>query len=181
MRGGEWLCHDGRGYDTAKVVLGAGVAAFHKDKRVDAFGQADELALELRASKTDQYNTGTWRNHFRTRNSPVCPLQAMAALQRAHPERFGAGSESLKPLFRRARGGPVLASQVRALLERAALAVGLPPDRMGTHSLRIGGASALLHAGESIEIAGERLLLAGIIIYYCLSLFQKMIIRNHCY
>ena len=61
------------------------------------------------------------------------------------------GSESLKPLFRRARGGPVLASQVRTLLERAALAVGLPPDRMGTHSLRIGGASALLHAGESIE------------------------------
>ena len=63
LRGGEWLCHDGRGYDTAKVVLGAGVAAFQKGKRVDAFGQADELALELRASKTDQYNTGTWRSH----------------------------------------------------------------------------------------------------------------------
>ena len=118
---------------------------------VDAFGLANELALELRASKTDQYNTGTWRNHFRTSGSSVCPLEAMAALQRAHPERFGTGSEALKPLFRRAKGGPVLTSQVKTLLDKAALAVGLPPERMGTHSLRIGGASALLHAGLPIE------------------------------
>ncbi len=75
----------------------------------------------------------------------------MAALQRAHPERFGTGSEALKPLFRRAKGGPVLASQVKTLLDKAALAVGLPPDRMGIHSLRIGEASALLHAGVPIE------------------------------
>ena len=46
----------------------------------------------------------------------------------------------------------MLASQVRTLLERAAVAVGLPPDRMGTHSLRIGGASALLHAGVPVDI-----------------------------
>ena len=45
-----------------------------------------------------------------------------------------------------------MASQIKALLDRAAVAVGLPPDRMGTHSLRIGGASALLHAGVDIEM-----------------------------
>ena len=45
-----------------------------------------------------------------------------------------------------------MASQVKELLSRAALAEGLPLDRMGTHSLRIGGASALLHAGVHIEI-----------------------------
>ena len=146
LRGGEWLAHDGRGYDTAKVILGAGMVAYSQGSRVDAFSQANEIVAELRASKMDQYNTGTWRNHFRT-DEDICLLVAMEALQRAHPERFGTGSEILKPLFRRARGGPILASQVKSLLDRAAVAVGLPPDRMGTHSLRIGGASALLHAG----------------------------------
>ena len=31
LRGGEWLAHDGRGYDSAKVLLGAGVRFYAKD------------------------------------------------------------------------------------------------------------------------------------------------------
>ena len=83
---------------------------------------------------------------------PLCPVEALAQLQRQHPERFGAGSESFRPLFRRSNGGPILASQVKSLLEAAATAEGLPVDRFGSHSLRIGGASALLHAKVPIEI-----------------------------
>ena len=37
-------------------------------------------------------------------------------------------------------------------MEAAAVAEGLPVDRFGSHSLRIGGASALLHAKVPIEI-----------------------------
>ena len=79
-------------------------------------------------------------------------MEALADLQTAHPEWFGGGSEALKPLFRRAKGEPLLASQVKTLLERAAELEGLPVERMGTHSLRIGGASALLHEGVHIEL-----------------------------
>ena len=82
----------------------------------------------------------------------MCPVEALSELQKQHPERFGSGSEALKPLFRRKSGAPILASQVKTLLELAAEAVGLPADRYGSHSLRIGGASALLHGGVSIEI-----------------------------
>ena len=78
-------------------------------------------------------------------------MEAMALLQRHHPERFGNGAEILKPLFRRANGGPILTSQVKMMLANAAEECGMPPDRMGSHSLRIGGASALLHAGIQIE------------------------------
>ena len=46
----------------------------------------------------------------------------------------------------------MLASQIKSLLTAAAEAEGLPVDRFGTHSLRIGGASALLHAKVPIEI-----------------------------
>ena len=111
---------------------------------------AMEIALELRASKTAQYNLGAWRNHFRS-GREICPVEAMALLQRHHPERFGNGAEVLKPLFRRANGGPILSSQVKIMLANAAEECGMPPDRMGSHSLRIGGASALLHAGIQIE------------------------------
>ena len=79
-------------------------------------------------------------------------MEALGRLQKAHPERFGQGSEAHKPLFRRANGAPILASQVRILLEMAAHIEGLPSDRYGSHSLRIGGASALLHAGVPIDI-----------------------------
>ena len=79
-------------------------------------------------------------------------MQALADLQKQHPERFGSGSEVLKPLFRRACGAPILASQVKTLLNGAAKMEDLPVDRFGSHSLRIGGAPALLHGGVSIEI-----------------------------
>ena len=46
----------------------------------------------------------------------------------------------------------MLASQVKVLLVAAAEAEGLPVDRFGSHSLRIGGASALLHSNVPIEI-----------------------------
>ena len=42
--------------------------------------------------------------------------------------------------------------EVQATLQKAAKAVGLPPGRFMSHSLRIGGASALYHATNDIEL-----------------------------
>ena len=152
LRGGEWLAHDGRGYDPAKTILGSGIKGYGAGaEQVHSLSEAEQVALEVRASKVDQHNIGTWRNHFKT-GDEMCPVEALAALQRQHPERFGTGSECLRPLFRRHSGAPILASQVKSLLEAAAVAEGLPVDRFGSHSLRIGGASALLHAKVPIEI-----------------------------
>ena len=42
--------------------------------------------------------------------------------------------------------------EVQRELQRAAAAVGLPAGRFMSHSLRIGGASALYHATNDIEV-----------------------------
>ena len=65
--GGEWLDHDGTGYDPAKTILGTGVQGYGTGAaQVPNLGEAEQVALEVRASKVDQHNIGTWRNHFRT-------------------------------------------------------------------------------------------------------------------
>ena len=56
------------------------------------------------------------------------------------------------PLCRFAGGAPVQREHIASLLEKAAAAEGYSPSRFGTHSVRIGGATALLHAGMPIEL-----------------------------
>ena len=76
----------------------------------------------------------------------------MAALRKEFPERFGRGSEAHLPLFRWSSGAQVRREQVQKFLEAAAQANGLPPGRFRSHSLRIGGASALLHATGQFDL-----------------------------
>eukprot|EP00974_Lingulodinium_polyedra_P011999 1158636-Lingulodinium_polyedra.AAC.1 len=70
----------------------------------------------------------------------------------AFPERFGLRREANEPLFRWTDGDMVLREDLQRALERAAEAVGLPPQRFRSHSLRVGGASALLHATRQFDL-----------------------------
>ena len=88
------------------------------------------------ASKADQLRAGEARNHYRTGTS-LCPVAAAADLQRHFPERF-TGKRHL-PLCRWANGNPIKREQLQEVLEQAAREQGLPPERMRTRSLRIGG------------------------------------------
>ena len=47
------------------------------------------------------------------------------------------------PLFRWASGEPAKRSYIREILGQAAVRLGLPRSRVGVHSLRVGGATAL--------------------------------------
>ena len=76
----------------------------------------------------------------------------MAEFRRHFPSRFGSGGESHQPLCRWADGQPIYRSEMASWLERAAASQGGPPSRMGTHSLRIGGGTALFNVVGSIEI-----------------------------
>ena len=73
-------------------------------------------------------------------------MEALELLRLHAPERFQEGYEGRRPLFRWASGRMVKREQLQAALQRAAAAEGLPPKRFKSHSLRIGGASALWHA-----------------------------------
>ena len=106
--------------------------------RLSEIRQADELTLFIRGSKTDVYNRGEYRNHYRTGLS-LCPVTAAIELFEAFPSRFPGGPEADDLLFR----DPLPRALITVLIQKAAEALGEPEGSLGTHSLCFGGASAL--------------------------------------
>ena len=74
----------------------------------------------------------------------------MWGLERELPERIRGKKQHL-PLFRYTDDSPIKREHIQKYLELAALAVGVPADRMGSHSLRIGGATAMYHVVGDLQ------------------------------
>ena len=93
---------------------------------------------------------GEWRNHVGTQTrASVCVVRALAAYQRHSPDRFQ-GSLANDLLFAWPDRRLLTRSDVAYRVSAAAAACGQDPNDIGTHSLRIGGASALWAAyGDS--------------------------------
>ena len=127
------------------------MAARFEGKAVVSFASADEAMLWFKASKADQLKFGCARNHYRT-HQPLCVVEALEVLQRHFPQRFRGGAEAHLPLCRWADGSPVRRDQIQETLERGAIACGFSPDRFRTHSLRIGGATALYHVRPDVAL-----------------------------
>ncbi|CAK0867425.1 unnamed protein product, partial [Prorocentrum cordatum] len=132
LRASEYLVVAGRSRSVDRVVPGEDLEARLEGERVGQFAQG---------SKTDQYNVGTVRNQYAT-HSALCPVEALAAMQAQHPQRFDCGAEARLPLFRWASGVPVKREEVQHFLALAGLAAGLKREEIGSRSLRIGGATA---------------------------------------
>ena len=105
-------------------------------------GHADEVSISIRGSKTDIYNRGEARNHFRS-GDDLCPVLSTIQLFRNFPQRYGGGMEAQGPLFVSSSGEMIPRQAVTALLEQAARGLNMPEGDFGTHSLRFGGASAI--------------------------------------
>ena len=142
LRASEWCAHDeAAGPDLAKVLTGDDVTLNEREGYV---------TIRIRGSKTDQYNLGCVRTVHASGDGEICVVKALTALFRQFPERRQGGTESYKPLFRLPSGAMLLRSLVQAWLSKAAVSEGLPGDRYGSHSLRIGGATAIyLACGET--------------------------------
>ena len=137
---------ESNGVDYAMVLRGA-------DLKLSENNDPDDcVTLQFRKTKTDQEAFGTCKTMFRSGVKGLCVVSALRAFREIAPQRFGEGSEALKPLFRWANGQMLRRTQVQHLLQRAAAGVGLPPERFMSHSLRIGGASALFQATGEIEL-----------------------------
>ena len=79
-------------------------------------------------------------------------MTALDELRTEFPRRFGKGDEAHLPAFRWESGRLIAREQIQQVLQMAAAAVGLPPERFRSHSLRIGGASAILHATNQFDL-----------------------------
>ena len=150
LRASEYLLRPGAAWSYERVVRGIDVCGFRDGEAREWLGDCDEVALTVTSSKTDQHFNGCVRNHFRS-GERLCVVEALAMLQCELPQRFGKGEEAEQPLFRYRDGRHLSREQVQAYLSMAAMAEGIDPGRMGSHSLRIGGATALYHSVRDLE------------------------------
>ena len=106
----------------------------------------DVLTIVIRHSKTDQYNEGNFKT-LKAVPGPVCPVKAMARLITL--QEWGGDSE--ERVF-----GKWPRNRLSAILRLAGSAIGIPASRIGNHSLRSGGATAMWRAGYDIEVIKRR-------------------------
>lgn len=92
-------------------------------------------------SKADQLNAGCIRSQSKA-GGPLCPIQSLRTLFKCSPWLLDPGYTG--PLFSGDGVRKIPRLRVQCMLR---IEEGLPVERVGTHSLRIGGASALYNLG----------------------------------
>ena len=141
LRASEYVKSDGSKVDNGRGLRGCDLVFRTLGQVVKLAAHADEMGLTVRGSKTDKFNLGEVRNHFRVEEKTLCVITAMGDYQYHFPDRFGPLCS--QPLFTWDNGKFIQRVEIQVILERAASACGVDPGSMGSHSLRFGGASAL--------------------------------------
>ena len=142
---------DSGGVDLSMIVRGCDLKLTYNGEKVGVWEKANELSLQFRKTKADQQSFGESKTVASTGVEGLCPVVAVQSLRQVAPQRFEDESEAVKPVFRWCKGTTLKRLEIQALLQKAAVAQGLPPARFMSHSLRIGGASALFQATGEIE------------------------------
>ena len=148
MRAKEYS--DSSGVDEEMILRGQDVVLTNGGQPAKE-GQEEEATIQFRKTKADQEAFGTCKTMLKANVKHVCVVEALRRLFEVVPRRFS-GPESHLPLFRWATGGVVKRLEIQNILQKAAKAVGLPAERFQSHSLRIGGASALFQATGEVEL-----------------------------
>lgn len=148
MRASEFC--DSNGINLDNVMRGLDVK-LSRDGQPALPGEATEVTVQFRKTKADQEAFGSCKTMAKTGVQYLCPVQALENYRKVCPGRFQ-GVDAHKPLFRWGNGTTLKRTEVQYLLQKAAVAEGLPANRFLSHSLRIGGASALFQASADIEL-----------------------------
>ncbi|POM58560.1 Hypothetical protein PHPALM_36773 [Phytophthora palmivora] len=105
---------------------------------------AQVVSISLRRSKTDQSAKGVTRYLHRSGNPRICPVRAgLLLLQLASHN----GLQSQEPICSLERGRQLKAKTISKVLQRAAASTGCDQKLYSCHSLRSGGATAMLAGG----------------------------------
>ena len=143
MRASEFC--DSSGLNLEGVLRGVDVK-LTKDGEPAEFGCADEVTVQFQKTKADQEAFGSCK----AMGFPM-PGQSHGLYRIVCPDRFQ-GMDAERPLFVWGNGSMLRRTEVQFLLQKAAKAEGLPSERFLSHSLRIGGASALYQVFGNIEL-----------------------------
>ena len=142
---------DSGGVDMGMIVRGCDIKLSKDGENTRCGEEANELTLQFRKTKADQQSFGESKTVVATGVLGLCPVEPMVKFRDVAPHRFGEHPEAVQPLFKWTKGTTLKRLEIQALLQRAAVAQNLPPSRFMSHSLRIGGASALFQATGEIE------------------------------
>lgn len=136
---------------TSRQLKGENVLLYSRGVRcgLQSLREADEVQITLKGSKT-HYNLETSRNHHAT-GEVICPVSAVVELFSRFPLRYDGQAEAALPLFRTSAGEPIGREALQMTLRKAAEACGVG-GRLGSHSLRFGGASALWAAYKDAAV-----------------------------
>ena len=109
--------------------------------------EATVVVLQLREAKNDQFSRGQVRTHHLT-GSPICPVLSLRDHARFNPHWI---RDPASPVFA-CKGKGITREDISALLRVCSVALGYPPELVGSHSLRKGGATALFAATGNMEL-----------------------------
>ena len=149
LRAGEY-CDPGK-VDLKEIIRGVDVGLFDEKGDVSWTGEAVKVVLQFREQKADQQAFGMNRAQYAS-GAKVCVVGALNRLRELCPERFGKGKEAQLPVCRWFEGEVIKRTEIQDALQMAAEAKGLPAARFKSHSIRIGGASAIYHATGDTEV-----------------------------
>ncbi|EGZ08636.1 hypothetical protein PHYSODRAFT_339079 [Phytophthora sojae] len=108
-----------------------------RDGRPVSCGAANSVTIGLAGSKNDQYGRGAWRTMHATGNPMLCLTTALRLILRARRDLQLQDSAHLCV--------DLSVDEVNQALKVAAASIGVPAANYSTHSIRSGGAAALLN------------------------------------
>eukprot|EP00613_Pedinella_sp_CCMP2098_P047550 CAMPEP_0171835854 /NCGR_PEP_ID=MMETSP0992-20121227/11230_1 /TAXON_ID=483369 /ORGANISM="non described non described, Strain CCMP2098" /LENGTH=206 /DNA_ID=CAMNT_0012451755 /DNA_START=381 /DNA_END=998 /DNA_ORIENTATION=+ len=120
---------------------------------VGAASDVDEVIAVQRFAKTDQVGQGVTTNAFKVKDERLCVVAWMKRLLRLKPAHFRNPAHFL---FTMSDGKVLSRDKMAVALQGAAQRLGLKEDEINVVSLRSGGATAMYHAGFSVEAIQRR-------------------------
>ena len=144
-RAGEYLGPD---IDWDKIIMVFDVSPMKGQAYCSWEDDFDGIMVKFRGSKTDQYNEGCLRYVGATGNSR-CLMKALHEWYDLQPGHFSRCDDT--PFFTMPNGAVLTREELQADLRLGTTELGLPANRVGTHSLRVSCATWMYQAGYELE------------------------------
>jgi len=157
-RSGEFLRKEGESQANKDTCVRVGDTLLLKDGVELAWNdpralEADELLARQRFSKADQAGLGATTNTVALRDEALCVVAWVKRMLRLKPSHF---QNPANFLFTASDGKVLSSGKMAQALKSAAGRLGLREEEVNVISLRSGGATAMYHAGFSVEAIQRR-------------------------
>ncbi|POM72517.1 Hypothetical protein PHPALM_10756 [Phytophthora palmivora] len=139
----------------AYVLKLGGISFYHADGNPCKPRHAERVGIPLLGVKNNQFGREEVRYHDKSGDANICPVIAARWIVKG-ARAFGTTPEL--PALSTGSGAGISARELANTIKSAARKSGVDPDRFSTHSVRIGGATALLNAGAdrlAIKVMGR--------------------------